>query len=575
MNPVMRSTVIVALRRWGVWFLFLLYAGLSFSVIAAPRSTVAATTVPEIRIGVLALRGPQQAEASWSATATYLNEKIPGYHFRIVPLTFDTIEPKVAHHAVDFVIVNPVLHVILAERYGASPMATMINRLDQYDASLYGGVIFRPAGIGEAPDLNWLVDKRFLAVDPLSLGGYLAAALELHKRGIDPLRDFASLKFAGTHDAVVEGVLAGRADAGTVRTDVLERMAAEGKIDLTQIQVIAPYRNGGSSVYGYFPYVRSTRLYPEWSFSKIVGVPDLLARKISMALLAMPADSAAARHAGIVGWNVPMTYVPVVDLLRELALPPFEPEPISVLQVLDKHPLVSLLTVLGFLLVGVLVVNLVGLNNRLRLAQKSLQITNLELESRVKQRTEALEASEKELEKLAAHDPLTGLLNRRSLEVQILNEVNRVNRYGYPLSAFMLDIDFFKKVNDGFGHAAGDSVLKELALLLQQVLRNTDIIARYGGEEFVVVLPMTTGSDAEKLAHRLCEAVAAHDMVLPDGQLIRVTISIGVASVQQTGKAHWEDLIDTADQAMYAAKQSGRNRVCTCSGQSSPSPVIS
>lgn len=557
----MPNTVLRLMRfLFSVTYIWLMFSIGSLAM--AARHEPRDVTLQSVRVGVLALRGSSQAMDSWQATAVYLQEKIPGYRFSIVPLAFDEIETYVAENRLDFVIANPAQYVALAERYGVSPIATLINRLDEYDASLYGGVIFRRSSeVGQA-NLEWLKGKRFMAVAPMSLGGFLAARLEFSKHGIDPYRDFAAVDFVGTHDAVVQGVIAGQANAGTTRTDVLERMAAEGKIDLTQIEVISPYKNGSDNNASRFPYLRSTRLYPEWPFSKLAGVPDRLARQVSIALLAMPAESRAALDAEIVGWNVPMTYIPVVDLLRELELPPFESEPVTIGLFVRKEPLAAFLAVGGIVVTSSLAGILWWLNRRLRRARVSLIEANQDLEARVRQRTAALECSEREMENLATHDALTGILNRRALEARMLEEVNRVNRYGHPLSVLMLDIDFFKKVNDSFGHIAGDQVLKGLAQWLVGALRNTDLVARYGGEEFVIVLPMTPRQEATQLAERLCDGAAERGIDLGSGHVIHITVSVGVASIEETGSARWDSLIDAADRAMYQAKESGRNRVC-------------
>ena len=551
----------LAVRVWWATLLGLLMVSIfNTAAWAATRHETPSSPPQEVRIGVLALRGVAQVEVEWTATADYLTKRLSDYQFRIVPLSFDQVEPQVAAGKVDFVIVNPVMHVILAERYGVSPVATMIKRLDDYNASLYGGVIFRRAGQPGTPDLDWLKGKRFLAVDPLSLGGWLAARLRLQEHGIRP-DDLANLSFAGTHDAAVLGVLAGQADAGTVRTGVLEQMAAHGQIDLRQIEVIAPVTNGQRQGLRQFPFLRSTRLYPEWPLSRLPEVSERLTQSVSMALVSMPGESPAAQSAGIVGWNAPMTYFPVNDLLRALEMPPFEPAPITLERLQAQQPAVVPLALGSLLVTGGLIGVLYLANRRLRRARNALNEANVTLEARVHERTKALEAIERDLEVQATHDPLTGLLNRRALEARMLEEVNRVNRYGTPLSVLMLDIDFFKKINDSFGHAAGDHVLSALARFLLSTLRNTDVVARYGGEEFVALLPMTRQADAMPLAERLCQRIAEHTIDLGHGKTVRVTVSIGVAAIEATGNACWDALIDTADQAMYRAKQGGRNRV--------------
>lgn len=155
----------------------------------------------------------------------------------------------------------------------------------------------------------------------------------------------------------------------------------------------------------------------------------------------------------------------------------------------------------------------------------------------------------------ATTDGLTGLLQRAYFLTRLKEEMERTRRYGRAASLLMLDIDHFKRVNDQFGHAEGDLVLKEVAALLRQGLRSSDIACRYGGEEFVVLLPETSGELASRVAERLREAAAATVL----GQAGTVTLSIGVAEMHPEQQA--DSLIQQADVAMYQAKRSGRNRV--------------
>ena len=131
--------------------------------------------------------------------------------------------------------------------------------------------------------------------------------------------------------------------------------------------------------------------------------------------------------------------------------------------------------------------------------------------------------------KLAKSDALTGLLNRRALEENLKIEQQRAQRYGKAFSLLLLDIDHFKKVNDTYGHTAGDAVLKTLALILQQQTRDIDSVARYGGEEFVIVLPETDEPGARVVAERIRKAIADTPFALPDGHEISETVSIGIA----------------------------------------------
>ncbi|MBT9612330.1 MAG: diguanylate cyclase [Burkholderiales bacterium] len=161
---------------------------------------------------------------------------------------------------------------------------------------------------------------------------------------------------------------------------------------------------------------------------------------------------------------------------------------------------------------------------------------------------------------LATTDTLTSLLNRRALDERLHGEMQRSRRYGKSFSILMLDIDHFKKVNDSYGHPAGDAVLKQLAAILKKQARDVDSVARYGGEEFVIVAPELDGSSAQLVGERIRKAVAGTAFILPDGREIGVTVSIGIACFPRCADSA-EAMIERADQALYLAKREGRNRV--------------
>ncbi|RMF48449.1 MAG: diguanylate cyclase [Anaerolineae bacterium] len=166
-----------------------------------------------------------------------------------------------------------------------------------------------------------------------------------------------------------------------------------------------------------------------------------------------------------------------------------------------------------------------------------------------------------EAQYLAITDPLTTLYNRRYFFQIALREFERAARHGYPLSILMIDIDFFKSVNDTYGHQAGDEVLREVALACQESVREIDLLARYGGEEFIVLLPDTGSKGAQHVAMRLHQRIDRMHVTYEEQQ-IHVTVSVGVSSLQK-GVSSLDALIAHADAALYHAKQTGRNRVAT------------
>ncbi|MGZ8160653.1 MAG: GGDEF domain-containing protein [Methylobacter sp.] len=164
-----------------------------------------------------------------------------------------------------------------------------------------------------------------------------------------------------------------------------------------------------------------------------------------------------------------------------------------------------------------------------------------------------------DLQKLASSDSLTGALNRRSLEQEAARLSARCTRTGDTLAVMMIDVDHFKSINDCYGHPAGDEVLKSLTELAHKSIRTDDYFARYGGEEFCILLPSTLEKDAWMLADRLRQTYAAMAIDL-GGEVLHSTISIGVSDSIHAG-LEFTSLIAAADQAMYRAKQEGRNRV--------------
>jgi diguanylate cyclase (GGDEF)-like protein len=165
--------------------------------------------------------------------------------------------------------------------------------------------------------------------------------------------------------------------------------------------------------------------------------------------------------------------------------------------------------------------------------------------------------------RLSMTDELTGLMNYRYLRQRLELEIERAQRYLRPVSLIMIDLDDFKALNDTYGHAAGDRALADIAGVFQSKIRDLDVVARYGGEEFSIVLPETDASGAFVVAEKVREAVSLHRFQRDDGRLdVRLTVSLGVATYPiHAGNA--EELLRQADDALYRAKTSGRNKVCS------------
>ena len=170
----------------------------------------------------------------------------------------------------------------------------------------------------------------------------------------------------------------------------------------------------------------------------------------------------------------------------------------------------------------------------------------------------ALQKANQQLQHLSRTDHLTQLYNRGHWEQRLQFEYSR---HGSSIALLMLDIDHFKSINDRHGHQAGDAVIKRVSELIHQHVRDSDVAGRYGGEEFAILLPHTDLAGARTLAERLRQSVEEQE-VIHNGQAIAFTISLGIACLDRPARDH-RCLIEWADQALYASKRAGRNRVST------------
>lgn len=348
-----------------------------------------------VRIGVLAKRGEAQTINRWQPTAEYLSHELSGFQFVVTPLDFGEIDEAVTNKRIDFVLANSAIYVELESRYGAGRIATMRNRNGHRGYTVFGGVIFTRADNASINSLDDLKGMRFAAVKENSFGGYQMAWREMAEAGITPSKD-TELMFAGTHDSVVYSVLHGQADAGTVRTDTLERMQLEGKIDLSQLKILNPQR------YPNFGYVTSTRLYPEWPFARLKHTHDELSHAVAVALLRMPADSEAARAGMVAGWTVPENYQPVHELMRELRIGPYADLGHITFADLLRNYWYWLL--FAFLLLASSVsisAYVTRINLRLREAEGELIAARDSLAEKVTVRTSELEESHRRLERIS------------------------------------------------------------------------------------------------------------------------------------------------------------------------------
>lgn len=322
---------------------------------------------PSVKIGVLAKRGHEISHRKWDATAQYLSTQIPGYSFEIIPIDFKDIFETVATGKVDFILANSGYYVVLESQYGAQRITTLVNKhITGLAQKEFGGVLF--THIDNKDRFNTIEDIRdtsFGAVNKNSLGGWQMAWRELVEHDINKDKDLTSLRFFGTHDKVVYAVLNKDVEIGTVRTDTLERMALEEKIDLNKIHIIDP------KSYENFPFLISTRLYPEWPLAKLKHTSDELSKQIAIALMQMSSSCEAAMTANIDGWSTPLSYQPVHACFKVLEIPPYY-QPIEFWKVIDKYKFWILFYLFGAIAGISMLVYQVRLTSFLRKTQNEL-----------------------------------------------------------------------------------------------------------------------------------------------------------------------------------------------------------
>ena len=295
----------------------LILAGAVAALLAGLRLGEAAAE-PPIRVGVLAYRGDDHANAVWEPTVRYLAERFPDRGAEMVALDLPGMAAAVQARILDFVLTNTGNYVDLEARYGVTRVATLhSSRAGASGASIGSTVVVR-ADRKDIRDLADLNGRTVLAGDPDAFGGFQIAWGEMLKAGIDPYRNLKELRFSGfPMDRIAFAVQDGTVDAGVLRACLLEELAAEGRVEPARFRVLAPKTIPG------FNCAVSTDLYPDWPLARLASTPEDLAKAVVVALFEMPADHAAAKAAGYDGWTVPLDYQSVHTLFRTLRIGPY------------------------------------------------------------------------------------------------------------------------------------------------------------------------------------------------------------------------------------------------------------
>ncbi|MHC1742559.1 MAG: phosphate/phosphite/phosphonate ABC transporter substrate-binding protein [Syntrophobacteraceae bacterium] len=269
--------------------------------------TPEASFAEDYKIGVLSNRDAQQVIQQWKATADYLSEKV-GEPFTIVPLEADQLAEWTKDSKVDFMLSSTAFYAQLQKLHPVQAITTLSRSYKDESLEQFGGVILvkRDSPILSLRDFK---GKNFMGVKRASFEGWLIAHRLFLEDGIDPDKDFKSLRMGNAPENVVYAVLNAAVDGGTVRTGILEKMVEEGKVKKEDFRIIAQVRDS-------FPQAHSTSLYPEWPLAASSHVPESVREQVAMALLALSAADPPSRAANIAGWKRALDYSSVVECLK-------------------------------------------------------------------------------------------------------------------------------------------------------------------------------------------------------------------------------------------------------------------
>ena len=293
------------------------------------------TQANNVNIGIFTYQNTEYAKKSWQPTIDYISEKAPDWiiqtHY-FQPNEATKLKLSVANRNIDFIITQPTSVVELQIEHAATPLLTIV---DSSNSAQFGSVIFtlKSSKINNIKDIQ---NIKLGGSYPLGLGGWLIGIEEIKQQaGIDP-RETNDLKFLGVQENIVSAVLSQKIDVGIIRTGILEHLSDENKIDLSAFKFI------NSKSTSDFPYILSTKLYPEWALLKATHTPNTWSKELSMILLAMPKDSNVAKSRGYSEWITTVDYQPVHQLMKNLQVGIYNQfGKVSLLQYIQTNPVKS------------------------------------------------------------------------------------------------------------------------------------------------------------------------------------------------------------------------------------------
>ncbi len=332
------------------------------------------TEIKTLHFGVLSYRPKEIMTAQWLPLAKELEKNLSGYHVELETLNYQELDSAAKENKLDFILTNPEHYILLKNRNNINAIATMIALEEGHPLTQFAGVIFTRADRTDIQTLADLNNKIIASPGEQSLGGYLMQRWELEKNSVSAKRYF----FTGMpHDKTVEEVLAGNADAGFVRSGLLEKLERAGKIRLSEnptIRVLEPH-----PISDEMPILHSTDHYPEWAFSVKKDISPDISRRVSLALLNIKSESELAKNVGIAGFNTPADYTSVEVLMLRLRAHPDELKYFDLSDIFFHYKANIAVGIAIALLTLSFIASLIVVNRKLKKAESKLHESHAEI----------------------------------------------------------------------------------------------------------------------------------------------------------------------------------------------------
>ena len=352
------------------------------SVISNAADTPTPIADKVLKVGVRAHSGIEASKKKWDKTIHTLSKKIDGYRFELIPIiSFQKMRTAVKNKQIDFVLTNPFAYIELNKQSGVHRILTLNKKQPNGIASTaFASVIFTRSDRNDINSISDIQNKSIMGVHQEAFGGWLMALRELNHAGYDPHDHSSEILFTSdnTHHSVVYSVLSGAADIGTIRTGILEQLAAQGKIKLNSIKILNPHNDKLGALH-------STQHYPEWPFAVLPHISSELSNYVFRTLLEIQPDSAAALTGGYTNWAVPLGYDEVYKLANEL-----EHQHITFSNIWHKHQFTIILLIVFIISITFYTLYLSSINKKLSASKLALSLHKEHLEDTVQKRTEEL-----------------------------------------------------------------------------------------------------------------------------------------------------------------------------------------